>query len=359
MANILTRTFSRPKTAEHASAPAGVHAADPEVTVSGVAALPRGPVGDVAVDGLSGVVVTANSGNQSISVLDADTLAVRGVVKVDGDPVLVTVADDRAYVAVTSHDYDAVVVVNANNGEIVHTYPLAFSATALVASADGKRVFVGRTGEESVDVAVIDTTAERVGVFGVPYRPGTSIDALAIDHGGDHLYVAVTGLAGSALLTVETSTGRSVRRLRLPSPIRDLALGREGLAYVLRSDRRVGGAIDVIDLAANAVTFSAAIGGAPTQLVMSPDGARAYVVDYDRVAVFDTLSTEIVDEISGPGQPSAVAVRGDGRRVYVADYDGAITALQVPVTAAPMTYSHFVATDPIIGRQVRELEPAV
>ncbi|MBO0679434.1 YncE family protein [Mycolicibacterium sp. S2-37] len=355
MANI----FSRPKTTLDAPAPAGVRAADPEVNVSAVVALPRGPVGDVAVDTVSGVVVTANSGNRSISVLDADTLGVRGVVKVDGDPVLVTVADDRAYVAIAASDYDAVVVVNLNNGEVLQTYPLAFSATALTASPDGKRVFVGRTGEDRVDVAVIDTTAERVGIIGVPYRPGTSVDALAVDHSGRHLYVAVTGLAGSALLTVDTGTGRTVRRLRLASPIRDLALGREGLAYVLRSDRRDGGSIDVVDLAANAVTFSVAIGGAPTQLVVSPDGARAYAVDYDRVAVFDTLSTEIVDEITGPGQPSCVAVRGDGRSVYVADYDGAITALELPVTAMPLTYSHFVATDPIIGRQVRELEPAV
>lgn len=354
MANI----FSRAKKPVDVPAPAAMRSSDPDTTAAGAVALPRGPVGDIAVDAASGVVVTANSLNRSVSVLDADTLAVRGVVKVNGDPELVAVADDRAYVAVASSTYDAIVAVNTNNGEVVHTYPLAFSATALAVSADGKRVFVGRTGEENVDVAVIDTTAERVGAFGVPYRPGTSVDAVAVDRSGRHLYVAVTGLAGSALLTVETDTGRTVRRLRLASPIRDLALGREGLAFVLRSDRRHGGSIDIVDLAANVVTYSVAIGGSPTQLTVSPDGARAYVVDYDRVAVFDMMSTELVDEIAGDGQPACVAVRGDGR-VYLADYAGALTALDVPTAAMPMLYSHFVATDPIIGRQVRELEPAV
>ncbi|WP_422745245.1 YncE family protein [Mycobacterium sp. WMMD1722] len=350
--------FSRAEKPVPVPAPTGMHAREADTTVLGAVALPRGPVGDIAVDARSGVLVTANVANRSISVLDADTLEVRGVVKLDGDPVLVTVADDRAYVAVASATYDAIVAVNTNNGEIVHTYPLAFSATALAVSADGKRVFVGRTGEENVDVAVIDTTAERVGTFGVAYRPGTSIDAVAVDPRGRHLYVAVTGLAGSALLTVDTGTGRTVRRLRLASPIRDLAVGREGLAYVLRSDRRHGGSIDIVDLAANAVTYAVAIGGAPTQLAVSPDGARGYVVDYDRVAVFDTMSVEIVDEITGDGQPACVAVRGDGR-VYVADYAGAVTALDVPASALPTLYSHFVATGPIIGRQVRELEPAV
>jgi len=357
MANFLTRV-KRSAEAPAPARPNGVQAGEPEVTVLDVVTLPRGPVGDIAVDTASGVVVTANQGNRSISVLDADTMSVRGVVKVDGDPVLVTVADDRAYVAVSSSTYDAMVVVNTNTGEVIRSYPLAFSATALTVSGDGKRVFVGRTGDESVDVAVIDTTAERVRTIGIPYRPGTSIDAVCADHSGRYLFVAVTGLAGSALLTVELETGRTVRRLRLASPIRDLALGIEGLAYVLRSDRRDGGVIDIIDLGANVVTGSVAIGGAPVQIAIGPDGARAYVVDYDRVAVYDTMTMQILDELTG-SQPSCVAIGSDGRRVYVADYDGAATALQVPASPIPLMYSHFVATDPIIGRQVRELEHAV
>lgn len=354
MANIFTRKKSPVATPKAA----GMTAHNPEVAVLDVAALPRGPVGDIAIDGAAGVVVTTNPGDRSIAVLDAD-LGSAKVVAVGGEPTLVAVAEDRAYVATASLDHDAVTVVDTRAGTVIARYPLAFSATAMTISPDGKRLYVGRTGDDNVDVAVIDITAERIGTIGIGYRPGASVDAVRVDPSGRRLYVATTSLAGSALLTVDTDTARVVRRLRLVSPIRDLALGRDGLAYVLRSDRRYGGSIDVVDLAANAVTRSVAIGGAPTQMVVSPDGLRAYVVDYDRVVVFDAMTIEMVDELTGDGGPACLAVRDDGRRLYVADFAGAITSLAVPSTTMPLMYSHFVATDPIARPDVRELTPAV
>ncbi|BBY14524.1 YncE family protein [Mycolicibacterium litorale] len=355
MANI----FTRKKTPLTAPEAVGMTAFDPEVAVLDVTAMPRGPVGDIAIDGASGVVVATNPGDRSISVLDAETLGVDKVVAVGGDPTLVAVAEDRAYVATSSLQHDAVTVVDTRAGTVIARYQLAFSATAMTISPDGKRLYVGRTGDDTVDVAVIDTAAERIGTIGIGYRPGTSVDAVRVDGAGRRLYVATTSLAGSALLTIDTETARVVRRLRLASPIRDLALGADGLAYVLRSDRRYGGSIDVIDLSANAVADSVAIGGAPTQLAVSPDGTRAYVVDYDRVAVFDTLTTEIVDEITGDARPAGVAVRADGRRLYVADFAGAMTSLAVPASAMPRVYSPFAATDKILRPDVRQLSPAV
>lgn len=352
MANIFARKTS---TAPAVEAVAGVTATDPQVAVLDTLTLPRGPVGDIAVDSASGVIVTANAGRNSISVIDSETLAVRGVVPVGGEPVLVAVAEDRAFVATASMTTDAVVVVNTRIGEIIGTYPLAFGITALAVSPDGKRVYVGRTGEDTVDVAVIDTVAERVGTIGIAYRPATSVDAVRVDSSGRHLFVATTGLAGSALLTVDTGTNRVQRRLRLPSPIRDIVAVRNGLAFVLRSDRRHGGALDVVDLAANVVIDSVAIGGAPTQLTVSPDGTRAYVVDYDRVTVFDTMTLEVVDELTGSAAPSCVAMRADGRRLYVADYAGAMTALAVPSATLPLAHPQF----PAARADVRELSPAV
>ncbi|MGE2715046.1 YncE family protein [Mycolicibacterium litorale] len=346
--------FMRKKSPVPTPKTVGMRAHDPEIAVLDVTAMPRGPVGDIAIDGATGVVVTTNPGDRSISVLDADLGAAK-VVAVGGEPTLVAVAEDRAYVATSSLQHDAVTVVDTRAGTVIARYPLAFSATAMTITPDGKRLYIGRTGDDMVDVAVVDTTAERIGTIGIGYRPGSSVDAVRVDDTGRRLYVATTGLAGSALLTIDTETTRVVRRLRLASPIRDLTLGGDGLAYVLRSDRRFGGSIDVIDLAANAVTASVAIGGAPTQLAVSPDGTRAYVVDYDRVAVFDTLTTEIVDEISGDASPACVAVRGDGRRLYVADFAGVMTSMAVPASTTALTYSHFVATTPIARPDVREL----
>ncbi|WP_241365347.1 hypothetical protein, partial [Klebsiella pneumoniae] len=51
---------------------------------------------------------------------------------------------------------------------------MAFSVTALAISPDGKRVFAGRTGHDRIDIAVIDTTAERVAPSTSPPAPGST-----------------------------------------------------------------------------------------------------------------------------------------------------------------------------------------
>jgi YVTN family beta-propeller protein len=352
MVEFFSRFFSRAQDQVRPAAPAGVAAADPAVAVLDVESLGRGPAGDIAADSASGVVVTTNPVDGTIDVRDADTLAVRTVVPVGGEPVLVAVAEDRAFVATTSVTCDGLTVVDTRAGAVIAAYPVAFSISALTVSPDGKRVYVGRTGGDTADIAVVDVTAERVGSIGIVDGPGVSVDAVRVDQSGRRLYAGVTDLAGSTLVTVDTGTARVIRRLRLPSPIRDIALGLDGVAYVLRSDRRAGGTIDIVDLGANVVTESVTIGGAPTALAVSADGGRAYVVDYDRVVVIDTVTAGVVDEISGAARPSCLAARADGRRLYVADFAGALTALTVPSSALPLSYSHFVATRPVIRREL-------
>ena len=129
--------------------------------------------------------------------------------------------------------------------------------------------------------------------------------------------------------------------------------------YVLTSDRAVGGAVQVIDLSTYTVTDTVALGGAPTQLAMSPDLARAYIVDFDRVTVLCTLRLEIVESLTLGGRPSCVALAADGSRLYAADYAGGVSVFAVSSTIEEL-YTQFVATDPIIVRapRARELQPA-
>ena len=141
------------------------------------------------------------------------------------------------------------------------------------------------------------------------------------------------------------------------SPIRDLAFA-DGTAYVLTSDRARGGAVNVIDMSTNRITDTIELGiGAPTQMTLSPDKTRAYVVDYDHVAVLCTLSLEVVNTVTVDARPSCVAVNSDGDRLYVADYAGGVSAFSI-ASALPLLYSQFMATDPIALPELRELEPA-
>ena len=316
-------------------------------------AVGRGPIGDIAV-GDAGVVV-ANFGADSVSILDPAGRALGTDVSVEGEPTAVIATRDRAFVATASGSHDAVSVIDLDTRSVVATFPVAFGVTALAASPDGKRVYAGRTNGDRVDVAVIDVVAERVGTIDVGHGPAAAIDALTVDPSGKRLFAAITDAGGSRLVVVDAETSRVQRVVAVGSPIRDIAHV-DGTVYVLTSDRAVGGAVHVIELSTNKVTDTVKIGGAPTQLVMSPDHARAYIVDYDRVAVLCTLSLEVIDALSVDARPSCVAPGIDGSQLYVADYSGTVNVFSVESTME-MLYSQFLATDPIALSPPRSLQP--
>lgn len=323
----------------------------------------RGPIGDIAVGGADiDSVVVANVAAQGVSISDPaarhprDNVAVTGEVAVPGEPVALVVTDYRAYVTTSSASQDAVSAIDLETRAVVATFPMSFGVTALAASPDGKRVYAGRTARDRVDITVIDTVAERAGTIDIGYGPAANLDALCVDPNGKRLYAAVTDDSGSRLVIVDSERSRVQRVVAVGSPIRDIAYA-DGMVYVLTSDRAVGGAVHVIDLSTNKVTDTVKIGGAPTQLVMSPDHARAYVVDYDRVAVLCTLSLEIVDSLSVDARPSCVTLGSDGSRLYIADYSGTVHVFAVASTIE-MLCSQFLATDPIALSVPRALQPA-
>ena len=314
--------------------------------------LSRGPIGDIAATG-TGTTLVTQPGDDSVAVLNARTLAAEAIIAVHGEPFAVAIHDDRAFVSTSSWSHkDEVTVLDIATRSVIAAYPLAENVTALVVSPDGKRVYAGRTGDGRIDVAVIDIPADRVGTIDVATGAGIGIDALAIDPTGTKLFVATTDARGSAVVTVELETGRVGGAVRIGSPIRDIALA-DDTAFVLSSDRARGGVVHVVDLTTGRITDIIEIGGAPTQLAMGEDKSRAYIVDYDNVAVLCTLTLTIIDTITLEARPSCVAVDSRGGRLYVADYAGGVTTFPVDTTM-PTLYSEFVATDPVM--EMRELE---
>lgn len=341
------------KAASHVADEPLTEAATSDVVLERRITLGRGPVGDIAAG--QGFVVMANAGDDSVSVIDPMTLAVVDTIAVDGQPVAVTASDDRAYVCVAAESHDAVCAIDLEAGTVVSTHPLASGVTALAVSPDGKRVYAGRDAQDRVDVAVIDVTAERVGTIGIGSGPAANVDALSVDPSGKRLYVAVTDAVGSRLVIVDTETSLVHRVLPIGAPIRDIAYA-GGAVYVLTSDRAVGGTVHVVDLNAMRVTDRVVVGGAPTQLTMSADQTRAYIVDYDRVAVLCALGLDVVDSLAVDARPSCVTHPADSSRLYIADYTGAVSVFSVESSIETL-YSQFLATDSIALGVSRALQP--
>lgn len=302
----------------------------------------RGPVGDIAAGPRA--IAVANPADDTLTLLDPHTLAERAVLGLDGEPTGVVVSDDRAYVSVTSAQQDAVVVVDVETAGVMATFPVASGITALAVGPDGKRLYAGRASADRVEVTVIDVTAERAGTIDIGKGPAANIDALALDPRGRRLLVAVTDDRGSQLVIVDAETARVQRVVPVGSPLRDLACAGDTV-YSLTSDRAIGGAVHVVDLATARVTGTIAVGGAPTQLSLSRDEARVYVVDYDRVHVVDATRLEVVDALTAPARPSCVAHSADGGELFLADYAGGLSVHAVESTIG-MLYSQFLATEP-------------
>ncbi len=328
---------------------------DVNIAPLGTIAVQRGPISDIVA--VQSALLVTNYGDDTLSLLNPKTLSVDGVIAVPGEPVAVTAHDDRAFVSTTSATTDAVSVIDTASRSVIGTYALAFSVTALAVSPDGKRVYAGRTGDDYVDVAVIDTTAERVGTIDIATGAGIGVDAVEVDRTAKRLYVATTDARGSALVVVDLETRAVLRTVQVGSPIRDLASA-DGMVYVLTSDRARGGVVHAINLASGQITDTVDLGvGSPTQMTMSADATRAYIVDYDHVAVLCTLTLEVIDTITVNSRPSCVAVDAAGGRVHVADYAGGVTVFSVAPTM-PMLNAPFVATDPIYAPALRERVPA-
>ncbi len=313
----------------------------------------RGPVGDIAAG--PRVVAVANPADDTVTLLDPHTLDERAVLSLGGEPTGVVVSDDRAYLSVTSAQQDSVVVVDVETAAVTATFPVASGITALAVGPDGKRLYAGRASGDRVEVTVIDVTAERAGTIDIGQGPAANIDALALDPRGRRLLVGVTDDRGSQLVIVDAETARVQRVVPVGSPLRDLACAGDTV-YALTSDRSTGGAVHVIDLATARVTGTIAVGGAPTQLSLSRDEARVYVVDYDRVHVMCTMRLEVVDAVSATARPSCVAHSADGGELFLADYSGNVAVHAVESTIG-MLYSQFLATEPFAMNARRTRQP--
>jgi DNA-binding beta-propeller fold protein YncE len=322
-----------------------------DVSLLHAAMIGRGPISDIAVE--DDVLVITNFGDNTLAVLDAEALTVRRGA-VTGHPFAVAVADGRAYTAVSSASDDAVTVVDTVSGEIVAAYPMPGTVTALTTSVDRKHVYVARAASDGVDVSIIDTTADRIAHIKVAGGADATIDALRVDAAGRRLFIATSDSVSSRMLVVDVKTGRVRRALELGAPIRGLELGLDSTAYVLTSDITDRGVLHVVDLVANRVTAAVNVGTAPTQLALSADGSRAFVVDYDQVHVFCTENRAVIGSLSVGARPACVAVAPE--RLYVADYAGGVTSYAVALPAQ-MLYAPLVA-NAVAAPWVRELVPA-
>ncbi|ORW01983.1 YncE family protein [Mycobacterium kyorinense] len=304
----------------------------------------QGGVSGIAVSPDTNRLMVTNCGGDSISSIDTRSGAlVRTVVGIC-EPFAIAIAGNRAYVSAVSSAYDAILAVDVDTSLVVAVHPLAESVRDLAVSPDGRQVYAARTAAGGADVAVLDTSTGQVDEITIAATPGTVAECVRAHAGGGRLYVATNSAAGGTLTVVDIEHRRVVGNIEIASPIRDIAISPSGdTAYIASCGPDFGTVLDVVDTRTNAVVSThkvAEICGLVTQLALSRDGRRAYLVGDESVTVLRTETHEVVGAIDVGRQPSCVVESPHGNSLYIGDYAGTVTVVSVDVADDEPTARH-------------------
>jgi hypothetical protein len=312
----------------------------------GSTAIAHGAISDIAVANGS-MIVTTNSGDGRVALLDADSLAVQGMVAVTGEPYAAAVAGERAFVATAAATHDAVSAVDTRATTFLASLPVGLSQLCVAAEHDGRHLFVGGSGSVGAELAIVDVESGRSKSVHVS---GGSVDAVRVAPNGRVVYVATSDTDAGHIVFVDPAQARILAKVPTVAPIRDLELSSDGsVAYILGCHTEYGGVVETVDTTTRQVLATAWIGGFPTQFAIEAD--RMYIVDVDHVAVWCMVTNDVTDTITVAAQPSCAAVR-DGR-LYVADYSGVVTAFAVP----SRSFDDVIDVETLALPQARELAP--
>jgi YVTN family beta-propeller protein len=292
----------------------------------------NGATGGMAASPDGRRLVVTNRGDNSVSIIDTGICAVANTIRGISEPFAIGVGNHNCvYVSTASASYDAITAIDLTANVVAATHPVARNITDVAVSPDGNHVYASRTGSSGADVAVLETTTGRIDAIDIARAPGTTTQCLRISPNGQRLYVASQRRSGGELIAIDAAARTVIDIIEIGSSIRDIALSPDGgTAYVASCDPNFGGLINLIDTRTHMVTRRlkiAEIGGFVTQLTLTGDGERAYLVSGNGVVVLCALTLDILGTITVGAQPSCVVESRSGHYLYVADYSGAITAV--------------------------------
>jgi YVTN family beta-propeller protein len=292
-------------------------------------------IGMVSVAAAQPFAYVTNTIDDTVSMINTETLAVVATIPVEAGARKLAVAPDGRWVYATNSlapGPEVISVISTAERRVVQQIELGLvTPDDIVVSPSGSFLYVT---DRSAHILGLQ---EPPGGFVVavwlrsPYTPvGFSLPdipgPLAFAPDGSVLYAA----AGSGIFAIDPFIGTVLRFIEAAGSPQDMVVAPDGaLAYVADTDQRFGRTpgVHVIDLVAGVRLDTIAV-PQPDVIALAPDASTAYVTVVGRdgpVYVIDTASRRVADTIPGGIYLAGVAVAPDGSKLFVVeagDVDG-------------------------------------
>lgn len=269
-----------------------------------------------ATAGAQDYLLVVNKGDDTLAVIDAETLETVRLTETEDNPHEVAVSGGIAYVS----DYggaqgNTVSVVDIATGERTAVWDVAPNTGphGIWASADGRLLWV--TTETSGTVIEIDTAT---GAIAQVWQTGQSVShQLVPTPDGSKLYVANIG---SGSVTVIDRAANSVVSIPTGAGAEGIDASPDGREVWVTN--RSADTVSIIDTETDTVIADFNSGGAfPIRARFTPDGREVYVSNANSgdVAVFDAQSRELLATIDVGAVPIGIVMSADGSRAFIAN----------------------------------------
>jgi len=259
----------------------------------------------LAVNEVTGRVYVANSGGDTISVLDGASSAVAGEIKVGPRPYAVAVNPQANRIYVSNTFSDVIRVIDGASNAIRDVK--AGSADVIAVDAGLDKAYL--LHYESDHLTVLD------GSLGIPARPpaGMHLWGMAIDEPSHTVYATRSGNAELAILRNSGAIDR------VPVGAIPCAVAFNSRTQRVYVSNHGDDTVTVIDAAAAAVLATVRVGHGPQAVAVDEQKDLLYVANTksNSVTVLDGRENRVLETLKTGPHPYALAVY-PGRQLFVA-----------------------------------------
>ena len=274
-------------------------------------------------------------------------------------PVMIFLPSTKAYIADTDNDDIGMISVSVNNrlNVVTDSGNLINNPSVIAISPNGLKAYIGNDATNTVTSinALTNTVTGNVNGTASPFNSPNSI---AFTPDGAKAYVVNGAGSVSIINTATDATIGSVAQngFSFNSP-NSIAITPDGTkAYVANQS---GNNVSIVDLNSSSATYNKVVGyitdsgtyltGVPSNIVISPDGSTAYVVNQTGssgrgsvviINVATNATTGIVDDSTyNFNNPIKIAITLGGAKAYVVNYNDSKVSI---INLATNTVTGFV-----------------